>query len=113
MELVALVPAIVMVALLGWQMALAGYAWTMAAGAARAGARAAEVDAPVRAAALAVLPGRLALGAEVVALAPRPGEPERVRVRVGIPRALPLPLPLPGTVAAEVALATADDLAPR
>ena len=45
-ELVALLPALVLVALVGWQLAVAGYSWTVASGAARAAARAGEVGAP-------------------------------------------------------------------
>lgn len=80
----AILPALVLVALIGWQLAVAAYAWTAAGGAARAGARAAEVGAPAREAALAALPGRLARGARV--------EEGRggVRVRVEVPRVVPL-----------------------
>jgi TadE-like protein len=95
LELVALLPALVLVALLGWQLAVAGYAWTVASGAARAGARAQEVGAPARTAALASLPGRYARGARVDSA--RDGA---VRVRVAVPRVVPL-LPRLGGVAAE------------
>jgi Flp pilus assembly protein TadG len=96
LELIAVLPALVLAALLGWQLAVAGYAWTVAGGAARAGARAAEVGAPARAATLAALPGRYARGARVDA------DARRVRVRVGVPAALPF-LPATG-VAAEAAM---------
>jgi hypothetical protein len=99
-ELVALLPAIVLVGLLGWQMAVAGYAWTVAGGAARAGARAGEVGAPAREAALAAIPGRLGEGAEVVTLDGGPGGHRRVRVRLVMPRVLPF-VPLPGHLTAE------------
>lgn len=100
MELVALLPAIVLVALVGWQMAVAGYAWTVAGGAARAGARASEVGASAQAASLAAVPGRLGEGAQVVTLDGGPGGRRRVRVRLVMPRVLPL-VPLPGHVTAE------------
>ncbi len=96
LELIALLPALALCALLGWQLAVAAYAWTVAGGAARAGARAAEVGAPAQAAALAALPGRYARGARVDA------DGRRVRVRVGVPAALPF-MPATG-VAAEAAL---------
>jgi hypothetical protein len=99
-ELVALIPAIVLVGLVGWQMAVAGYAWTVAGGAARAGARAYEVGAPAREAALAAVPGRLGEGAEVVTLDGGPGGHPRVRVRLAMPRVLPV-VPLPGHLTAE------------
>ncbi len=100
MELVALLPAIVLVGLVGWQMAVAGYAWTLAGGAARAGARAAEVGAPAAEAALAAVPARLAAGAEVVTIPAGPDGRERVRVRLRMPRVLPF-VPLPGHLEAE------------
>jgi TadE-like protein len=99
-ELVALLPAIVLVTLVGWQMAVAGYAWTVAGGAARAGARASEVGAPAPEAALATIPGRLGEGAEVAIVAGGADGRERVRVRLRIPRVLPL-VPLPGRLSAE------------
>ena len=103
MELVALLPAIVLVGLVGWQMAVAGYAWTVAGGAARAGARASEVGAPAREAALAAVPGRLGEGAEVVTLGGGPDGRRRVRVRLAMPRVLPV-VPLPGHVTAEASV---------
>jgi pilus assembly protein CpaE len=96
LELVALLPALILVALLGWQLALAAHAWTAAGGAPRAAARAAEVGAPAREAALAALPGGYTRGARVDA------EARRVRVRVGVPVVLPF-LPATG-VAAEAAV---------
>ncbi len=84
-ELVALLPLLILVALIGWQLAVAGYAWTVASGAARAAARAQEVGAPAAAAALAVLPGRYARAARV-----RAGADGDVRVRVAVPPVLPL-----------------------
>ena len=90
MELVALLPLLVLVALIGWQLAVAAYAWTVASGAARAAARAEEVGAPAAAAALAVLPGRYAQSAKV-----RTGAGGDVRVRVTVPPVVPL-VPRPG-----------------
>ncbi|HEX2503463.1 MAG TPA: TadE/TadG family type IV pilus assembly protein [Miltoncostaeaceae bacterium] len=87
-ELVALLPLLILVALIGWQLGVAGYAWTLASGAARAAARAQEVEAPAAAAARAVLPGRYARGARV-----RTGAGGEVRVRVAVPTVVPL---LPG-----------------
>jgi len=105
-ELVALLPAIVLVGLVGWQMAVAGYAWTVAGGAARAGARASEVGAPATAAALAAVPARLAVGAQVATLPEGPDGRQRVRVRLRIPRVLPF-VPLPGSLAAEAVVGVA------
>ena len=95
-ELVALLPALVLVALVGWQLAVAGYSWTVASGAARAAARAGEVGAPARAAALAVMPGRYARGAKVNA-----GADGSVRVRLTVLGVVPL-LPGLGQVTARV-----------
>ena len=82
--MVAILPLLALVGLVGWQLAVAGYAWTLSAGAARAGARADEVGAPVGDAVRAALPPRYAAGAVVVAT-PAGG----VRVRVPVPPALP------------------------
>jgi hypothetical protein len=95
LELIALLPVLVLAALIGWQLAVAAYAWTVASGAARAGARAQEVGAPARAAALAALPGRYARAARVEA-----GDGGGVRVRVGVPPVVPL-LPGVGAIAVE------------
>lgn len=82
-ELVALVPALVVVVLLAWQLAATAHAWLSAGGAARAGARAAAVGAPAPEAARATLGHSLGDGAEV-----RVGR-EDVRVRVRAPRVVP------------------------
>jgi hypothetical protein len=97
-ELVALLPAMVLIGLIGWQIAAAGYAWTLAGGAARAGSRAAEVGAPAREAALAALPGRYGRGAEVRDAGD--GDGHGVRVRLRVPWVLPF-LPGPRHVASE------------
>ena len=59
-ELVALVPAVLLVGALVWQLALAGHAAWMCAHAARAGARAEVVGASAHAAARSALPEGLA-----------------------------------------------------
>lgn len=97
-ELMAIVPLLGLVGLIGWQLAVAGYAWTLAGGAARAGARAAEVGAPAGDAVRATLPSRYAAGAVTL------GTPDGgVRVRVPVPPVLPLMPRL------EVAAATAGE----
>jgi hypothetical protein len=55
-ELVALLPALALAALVVWQVVAAAHTWVLAQSAARAGARAAEVGAPVRDAVREVLP---------------------------------------------------------
>ncbi len=96
MELVALLPALVLIGLVGWQMAMAGYAWILAGGAARAGARAAEVGAPARDAALRSLPEGYARGARAMVLDSRPV----VRIRLVVPRVVPF-IPRLASVEAE------------
>jgi hypothetical protein len=85
-ELVAAIPALLLVALVAAQMAFAGYALWSAGVAARAGARADYVGGSAVRAARASLPGPLRSGASVDA-----GNPIAVRVRVpslvpGLPR---------------------------
>jgi hypothetical protein len=82
-ELVALIPALVVVVLLAWQIAATAHAWLSAGGAARAAARAAAVGASGEQAARATLPHALGAGAEV-----HVGR-EDVRVRVRAPRMVP------------------------
>ncbi len=76
-----MLPALLLIGLIAWWMAAAGYTWTLAGGAARAGARAAEVRAPAREAALAALPSGYARGALVTE-----GADGAVRVRLAVPR---------------------------
>ena len=95
-ELLALLPALIVVVLIGWQITVAGYAWTLAAGAARAGARAMEVGAPAHDAARAVLPVRYVRGAVVLSA----DGGRSVRVRLLAPQVLPF-LPRLEYVAAE------------
>ncbi|CAB4864906.1 unannotated protein [freshwater metagenome] len=56
-ELVALLPLIAALLLAGWQAVAAGRTWWLAASAARAGARAAQVGGDPRAAARLAVPG--------------------------------------------------------
>jgi len=85
---VALLPLIALAAVAGWQLVSAAHAWGLASDAARRGARAAVVGAPVEAAALAALPGAQAGAAKVGRVrAQRPGG-ARVRVAVRPPAAL-------------------------
>lgn len=84
-ELVALLPAVVLLALIGWHIALAAHTWIAAGSAARAGARAHEVGAGHERAARSALGGR-ALGVEArVDSAGR----THIEVRVLAPRAAP------------------------
>jgi Flp pilus assembly protein TadG len=87
-ELVAVVPLIVLAGAACVQVGLAAHAWGAARDAARAGARAALVEAPTRAAARRVLGESLARGAVVRTLTGRDGT-ERVDVRVAVPMILP------------------------
>lgn len=79
-ELVAVVPFVVLVGAVCWQLALAGHAAWMCAHAARAGARAEAVGRDPRAAALSALPAGLERGLRVE----RRGR-GRVRVRLRLP----------------------------
>lgn len=101
-ELIALLPAVALSALVGWQLLVGAQAWLHAAGAARAGERAAVVGADPVAAARAAVPagwGRR-LGVEPAA----GGRPLRVRVRV--------PAVFPGSPAMRPAVAAARDRRP-
>ncbi len=83
-ETIALVPVVLVLGALAWQLALAGHAAWMSAHAARAGARADVVGRDPRAAARSALPGALRRGLEVRRL--RAGG---VRVRVRVPLLVP------------------------
>ncbi len=87
-EAVAATLALAFLTLVGWQAVVAAHAWQSAESAARTAARAGSVGAPVKRAALAVLPRRLATRA-TVSVSPDPSGRLRVRVRVPIPRVLP------------------------
>ena len=94
-ELVALLPVLVLLAAVGWQIAVAGHAWALANGAVRAGERAAEVGAPAAEAARAALPARYAAGAVVFGTEGGRG----LRVRLLVPQVLPW-MPRPEYVSA-------------
>lgn len=87
-ELVAVVPLIVLAAAVAVQVGLAAHAWGAAREAARAGVRAAQVDAPPRAAARRMLGEGLARGSQVRVLTDRDGG-RRVVVQVPVPMLLP------------------------
>src|SRR4051812_33866970 len=78
-ELLATLPAVLLVAALVWELALAGHTAWLCANAARAGARAALVGRDARAAARSALPRSLRRGLEV---SERPGGAVRVRLPV-------------------------------
>jgi hypothetical protein len=99
-ELVALLPALLVLGLLAWQLAAAAHAWLVAGSSARAAARAAAVGAPAGDAARAALPRGWAGAARVRTAG---GE---VRVRVPVPAVLP-GLPALGTVEGSAPLAEA------
>jgi hypothetical protein len=94
-ELVALLPALALLLVAGWQAVAWIAAWQLAGEAARAGARAAEVGAPAGHAARAVLPGGWAGRVRDVAVDADGG----VRVRLAVPGLVP-GLPLAGEVRA-------------
>jgi hypothetical protein len=78
-ELVALLPLLVVVGLIGWQIVVAGQAVWLSASAARSAARAQAIGADAPAAARRVLPGVLRERVRV-----RVGE-DGVRVAIGVP----------------------------
>jgi len=80
-ELLGTVPAVVLVAALVWQLALAGQAAWLCANAARAAARAEAVGRSPAAAARSALPRSLERGLRV----DRPGGGDAVRVRLHVP----------------------------
>jgi hypothetical protein len=82
-ELVALLPVLVLVALLLWQAVVAGQAVWLTGAAARAGARAAAIGADPAVAARGALPPRLEHGLRV-----RPADDGGVAVSVRIPSVL-------------------------
>jgi hypothetical protein len=81
-ELIAVVPFLLLLALVAAQLALAGQALWSAGVAARAGARAALVGADARRAARRALPASMRAGAEV-------SDSGAVSVRVAVPHLLP------------------------
>lgn len=78
-EFLAVLPAVLVVALAGWQLALAGQAVWLSGNAARVGARAQAVGGDPRAAARSALPSYLRRGLVVR------GDRGRVSVRVAVP----------------------------
>src|SRR4051795_8717973 len=89
-EFVAVVPFVLLAALVAWQLVLVGHVAWDAAGAARSGARAALVGRSAASAARSALPGPLRAGTQVVT-----GRGGVVRVSVPVPlvvyrRRLPL-----------------------
>ena len=95
-EAVAVVPLVVLAGAVAVQVGLAAHAWGAAREAARAGARAALVDAPARPAAARVLGEGLARGARVTVGASSGGA-RTVRVEVSVPMVLPwVPAPRVG-----------------
>ena len=96
-ELVALLPLIALLAVVGVQVAAALNAWSAAHEAARAGARADLVGAPATDAARQALVGAQARDVRVRVAGGADGA-HRARVQVGVPRLLPW-LPVPAVVA--------------
>ena len=89
-ELVAVLPAVVVLALAGWMAVRAAHEWMVAASAARAAVRAQEVGAPGSAAARAVLGPARAARATITAGVDRAGAPRvTVTVRPGAGRPRP------------------------
>jgi pilus assembly protein CpaE len=79
-ELLGTLPAVLLIAALAWQLALAGHSAWLCAQAARAAARARLVGADTKAAARSALPESLRRGMEVDRLAD-----DAVRVRLRVP----------------------------
>src|SRR5688572_14515506 len=79
-ELLGALPAVLLAALVAWQLVLAGHASWLAGNAARVGARAQAVGADPRAAARGALPAHLRRGMRVSV-----SGGERVTVRVRLP----------------------------
>jgi pilus assembly protein CpaE len=82
-ELVALLPALVLLALAGWQAVLIGWSVLEAEHAARVAARAAMIGGSPGAAARSALPGALARGSAVSVSG------GRLRVRLKVPSVIP------------------------
>ena len=97
-ELVAALPAVMLIGALVWQLALAGQAAWLTANAARVAARAEAVGDNARTAARSALPRSLENGAEVKSLGDG-----KVRVSVGVPW-LPIGKPTRLRVAAAASL---------
>ncbi|MGD9697100.1 MAG: TadE/TadG family type IV pilus assembly protein [Thermoleophilia bacterium] len=109
-ELVALVPALALLVIIGWQIALAAHAWGTAGSAARVGARAVEVGRSGEDAARRALPAAAARRARID-LTGAAGPRRAVRVSVEIPRVIRWLPPL-GRVEREAAVAPPAGAAP-
>lgn len=94
---------IALVVLVGWQAIVAAHTWQTAQSAVRVAARAGQVGAPVKRAALTVLPARLAKRAQITQITSATGA-SHVRVQLTIPAVLPWVGGL-GTVDAEQEIA--------
>jgi len=79
-ELVALLPLLAIVGLIGWQIVVAGQAVWMSGAAARSAARAEAIGSDASAAARRALPGALRRAVRV-----RTGDDGAVRVAIGVP----------------------------
>ena len=88
LELLAILPALVALALVGWLIVAAAHAWLLADGAARAGARAAAAGADAERAVRAALPSGYRSPARVE-VERRAGRPPRVRVALRPPAPAP------------------------
>jgi hypothetical protein len=99
LELLAILPALVALALAGWLLVAAAHAWLLADGAARAGAQAAAAGGDADRAVRAALPPGYRSPARVEVERPA-GRPPRVRVAVGVPAPAPW-LPALGSVEAD------------
>ena len=87
-ELVAVVPLVALAGAVAVQVGVAAHAWGAAREAARAGARAVQVDAPAREAARRMLGGALSDGSRVRVIEARDGS-RRVSVSVAVPMLVP------------------------
>jgi Flp pilus assembly protein TadG len=87
-ELVAVVPLVALAGAVAVQVGVAAHAWGAAREAARAGARAVQVDAPARDAARRMLGGTLSDGSRVRVIEARDGS-RRVSVSVAVPMLVP------------------------
>ncbi len=87
-ELVAVVPLVALAGAVAVQVGVAAHAWGAAREAARAGARAVQVDAPARDAARRMLGGALSDGSRVRVIEARDGS-RRVSVSVAVPMLVP------------------------
>jgi pilus assembly protein CpaE len=94
-EMVGVVPVLVVVLLLLWQIVLVGLTFVFSGHAARAGARAFAVGAPVQPAALGAVPGGWLSGVDVQSQAPATGagDPQDVEGSVKVSMCVPLLVP--------------------